>query len=61
MKVKIVDNGAEKLVEASYIIIEGVALIDILKRLETLEQNVAQFVKEHNDREKVFKKLVEKI
>lgn len=61
MKVKIVENGVEKTVEASYIIVEDVPLAVMLERLQRLEQSVEEFVKQTNDREKVFKKMVGKL
>lgn len=61
MKVKIVENGVEKTVEASYIIVEDVPLAVMLERLQRLEQAVEEFIKQTNDREKVFKKMVGKL
>lgn len=58
MKVKIVENGVEKLVEASYIIVDGVTLEQLVARVVALEQDVNRFVEDHNKREKAFQKLV---
>ena len=61
MKVKIVENGVEKLVEASYIIIEGETLASFYERFLNLEALVSKFIEEHNKREKHFQKVVEKL
>lgn len=61
MKVKVIEDGQEKLVDASYILVDGQTLLSILQRLTRLETRLVNLTTVFNKKEEALLKVVKEL
>lgn len=61
MKVKVIDDAQEKLVDASYILVDGVSLHEILNRLNQVESRLVNLTNLFNKKEETLLKVVKEL
>lgn len=61
MKVKVVENDQEKLIDASYIIVDGTSLKVILERLSNIETRLSNITMALNKKEENLIKMVKNL
>lgn len=61
MKIKVIDEGQEKMTDASYILVDGVSLHEILERLSKTEARLVNLTNQFNKREENLLKVVKEL
>lgn len=61
MKVKVIENGQEKLIDASYIIVDNISLHDLIARIDKIETRLINTINKFNKHEDNLVKAVKEL